>query len=303
MLDVCLLGTAGMMPLPHRWLTSLMLRYNGSSLLIDCGEGTQIAIKEAGLTFKPIDILCITHFHADHISGLPGLLLTMGNAERTEPLTIIGPKGLTRVVNALRTIAPELPFEIQCVELTEPDERIELNGYQIHAFRVKHNVVCYGYSVEISRAGKFSVERAKEQNVPMKLWSRLQKGETIEQDGITYTPQMVLGPQRKGLKVTYCTDSRPTDAIVDAATEADLFICEGMYAEKEKLAKAKQYKHMTFYEAADMAKKANVQELWLTHFSPSLVRAEDYMPQVRSIFEPAYLGKDGKSVELVFKEG
>lgn len=303
MLDVCLLGTAGMMPLPHRWLTSLMLRYNGSSLLIDCGEGTQIAIKEAGLTFKPIDILCITHFHADHISGLPGLLLTMGNAERTEPLTIIGPKGLTRVVNALRTIAPELPFEIQCVELTEPDERIELNGYQIHAFRVKHNVVCYGYSVEISRAGKFSVERAKEQNVPMKLWSRLQKGETIEQDGITYTPRMVLGPQRKGLKVTYCTDSRPTDAIVDAATEADLFICEGMYAEKEKLAKAKQYKHMTFYEAADMAKKANVQELWLTHFSPSLVRAEDYMPQVRSIFEPAYLGKDGKSVELVFKEG
>ena len=303
MLDVCLLGTAGMMPLPHRWLTSLMLRYNGSSLLIDCGEGTQIAIKEAGLTFKPIDILCITHFHADHISGLPGLLLTMGNAERTEPLTIIGPKGLTRVVNALRTIAPELPFEIQCVELTEPDERIELNGYQIHAFRVKHNVVCYGYSVEISRAGKFSVERTKEQNVPMKLWSRLQKGETIEQDGITYTPRMVLGPQRKGLKVTYCTDSRPTDAIVDAATEADLFICEGMYAEKEKLAKAKQYKHMTFYEAADMAKKANVQELWLTHFSPSLVRAEDYMPQVRSIFEPAYLGKDGKSVELVFKEG
>ena len=303
MLDVCLLGTAGMMPLPHRWLTSLMLRYNGSSLLIDCGEGTQIAIKEAGLTFKPSDILCITHFHADHISGLPGLLLTMGNAERTEPLTIIGPKGLTRVVNALRTIAPELPFEIQCVELTEPDERIELNGYQIHAFRVKHNVVCYGYSVEISRAGKFSVERAKEQNVPMKLWSRLQKGETIEQGGITYTPQMVLGPQRKGLKVTYCTDSRPTDAIVDAATEADLFICEGMYAEKEKLAKAKQYKHMTFYEAADMAKKANVQELWLTHFSPSLVRAEDYMPQVRSIFEPAYLGKDGKSVELVFKEG
>ena len=137
----------------------------------------------------------------------------------------------------------------------------------------------------------------------MKLWSRLQKGETIEQGGITYTPQMVLGPQRKGLKVTYCTDSRPTDAIVDAATEADLFICEGMYAEKEKLAKAKQYKHMTFYEAADMAKKANVQELWLTHFSPSLVRAEDYMPQVRSIFEPAYLGKDGKSVELVFKEG
>jgi len=303
MLDVCLLGTGGMMPLPRRWLTAALMRYNGSSLLIDCGEGTQIAMKESGWSFKPIDVICFTHYHADHISGLPGLLLTMGNAERTEPLIMIGPKGLERVVNALRTIAPELPFEMKFIEVTEPETDIELNGYHIHAFKVNHNITCYGYSVEIKRAGRFDVERAKSNGIPQRMWSRLQKGEIMTaEDGTVYTPDMVLGPSRKGIKVTYCTDSRPTEGIVQAATGSDLFICEGMYAEKDKLVKAKQYKHMTFYEAADMAKRAGVQEMWLTHFSPSLVHPEEYMAEVRSIFPQSYLGKDGKTVELMFDE-
>ena len=300
MLDVCLLGTGGMMPLPYRWLTSLMVRYNGSSLLIDCGEGTQIAIKEKGWSFKPIDVICFTHYHGDHISGLPGLLLTMGNADRTEPLTLIGPKGLERVVNALRVIAPELPFSIKCIEIREPEETFEMNGYRVKAFRVNHNVPCYGYTMEVDRAGKFDVERAKAAEIPQKYWGILQRGETLEHEGRVLTPDMVLGPARKGLKLTYCTDTRPTESIKNNAQEADLFICEGMYGEKDKQKKAREYKHMTFYEAAELAREAKVKELWLTHYSPSLTRPEEYMNDVREIFPAAVAAKDGRSMELVF---
>ena len=302
MLDVCLLGTGGMMPLPYRWLTSLLTRYNGSSLLIDCGEGTQVAMKKSGFSAKPIDVMCFTHYHADHISGLPGMLLTMGNAERVEPLTMIGPKGLERVVEALRTIAPELPFEIRYIEIDGPEMTIELNGYVIHAFRVNHNVVCYGYTLEIKRAGLFNVEAAKQLPIPKNYWGRLQHGETVAYEGCTYTPDMVMGEPRKGIKLTYCTDTRPTQSLVEAAKGSDLLICEGMYAEPEKLAKAKQYKHMTFYEAARVAKDAEVGQLWLTHFSPSLIHPENYMDAVRKIYKEASLGKDGRFVELDFQE-
>lgn len=303
MLDVCLLGTGGMMPLPYRWLTSLMLRYNGQSILIDCGEGTQVAMKEKGWSPKPIDIICFTHYHADHISGLPGMLLTMGNAERTEPLLLIGPKGLTRVVSALRVIAPELPFEIECIEIEENEQTFEFNGFYIDAFKVQHNVTCYGYNVRVPRSGKFSVEKAKENNIPMPYWSRLQKGETISEGDKIFTPDMVLGDARKGLKVTYCTDTRPVPSIVKNAEGADLFICEGMYGEEDKLSKAKEHKHMMFSEAATLAKEAGVKELWLTHYSPALVRADEFIPATRTIFANTYPGKDGKSVDLLFEEG
>ena len=290
------------MPLPYRWLTSMMARCRGSNLLIDCGEGTQIALKEKGWSPKPIDAICFTHYHADHISGLPGLLLTMGNAERTEPLTLIGPRGLSRVVGALCTIAPELPFKLQFVELGENRETIELDPYVIRAFRVNHNVVCYGYSIEIPRSGRFDVERAKTQEIPQKFWSRLQKGETIEFEGRALTPDMVLGPARRGLKVTYCTDTRPLPVIAEYAQGSDLFICEGMYGEKEKASKAKEYKHMTFYEAAALAKEAQPRQMWLTHYSPSLTRPEDYMDEVRKIFPRAKAARDGWTMELEFDE-
>ncbi len=300
MLEVCLLGTGGMMPLPNRWLTALMTRLNGSSLLIDCGEGTQVAIREKGWSFHDIDVICFTHYHGDHISGLPGLLLSMGNAERKEPVTLIGPKGLERVVGALRTIAPELPFSLEFHELTDAEETIFTHGYEIEAYKVNHNVLCYGYSLVVRRGGRFFPERAAENNVPQKYWNRLQKGETIEEDGVCFTPDMVLGPPRKGIRLAYTTDTRPTKSIVAHATEADLFICEGMYGEDDKMNKALEHKHMTFYEAAKLAKEANAKELWLTHYSPSLIRPEEFIPKTRKIFPAAYAAKDGRTTVLEF---
>lgn len=304
MLDVCLLGTGGMMPLPYRWLTSLMLRYNGSNVLIDCGEGTQVAMKEKGWSPNPIDVICFTHYHADHISGLPGLLLSLGNSERTSPVTMIGPKGLTRVVNALRVIAPELPFDIQFLEIEGNEQVFDFGDYSIEAFKVNHNVTCYGYRYSIPRSGRFDAQKAKEIGIPLQFWSRLQKGETITSEGVTFTPDMVMGPPRRGLSVTYCTDSRPTPVISKMASGADLFICEGMYGEEGMEEKAKEHRHMTFYEAAKLAKDAEVEpkEMWLTHYSPSLMYPKDYEKNVRKIFANTIVAKDGRSAELRFDE-
>lgn len=288
--------------MPGRYLTALMTRYNGSSMLIDCGEATQMAIKEKGWSFNPIDIICFTHYHADHISGLPGLLLTIGNSDRKQPLTLIGPKGLTRVVSALRIIAPELPYELKFIELSEAREHISINGYEIDAFKVSHAVPCYGYSINIPRIGKFDADKARQQGIPKNVWNKLQHGNEVVVDGCTYTPDMVVGKPRKGLKVTYCTDTRPVASISENAAGSDLFICEGMYGEDDKEDKAKENKHMTFKEAAYLAKEAGVREMWLTHFSPSLVRPADYVGSIRGIFENVSVGTDGKSVKLVFEE-
>lgn len=311
MIDVCLLGTGGMMPLPYRWLTSLLVRYNGTSILLDCGEGTQIALKKKGWSPNPIGVILITHFHADHIAGLPGMLLSMGNSERTDPVLIVGPRGLTHVVESMRVIAPELPFVVHCKELSEDIETFDLPGekdFHITAFRVNHRVPCYGYSFTLDRAGRFDAEAAKAQNIPISYWSRLQKGETIEEQeedgmqGRIYTPDLVMGPARKGLKITYSTDTRPCPNILTYAKDADLFVCEGMYGGDDKIGKAKEKKHMTMMEAARIAAKAQPKEMWLTHYSPSEMRPQEYLNDVRKIFPNTIMTRDGRSVTLNFEE-
>lgn len=301
MLDVALLGTGGMMPLPNRFLTSLMLRLNGKYMLIDCGEGTQVSIKMLGWGFKNIDVICLTHYHADHVTGLTGLLLTIGNSGRTEPLNIIGPKGLYKMLEGMRFVCPELPFEINAIEIEEKDASLQIGEFNIKTIKVDHRVTCYAYSLEVKRAGKFDVNKAKENDVPKEIWGKLQKENVVEYNGKLYSSDMVLGEERKGIKLTYCTDSRPVAELVPFAEGSDLFICEGLYAEEEKLEKAKDKKHMIFCEAADLGKRAGVKEMWLTHYSPALAEPFAFEEYAKGLFENLKLGEDRMNTTLRFE--
>jgi ribonuclease Z len=306
MLDVSLLGTGGMMPLPNRFLTSLLLRYNGRLLMVDCGEGTQITLKLLGWAYKNLDVICFTHFHADHIAGLPGLLLTVGNSGREDTLTLVGPQGLSQVARCLCVIARDLPFDIDVIEL--PYERhfapdpVTIGEYNISSHPLDHRVPCFAYSFLFPRAGRFDPERAKAADIPLKMWNRLQKGETITQDGKTFTPGMVLGPDRMPIKLSYCTDTRPVKGLAGFVKDSDLFICEGLYGEPDKHSTAAKHKHMTFQEAAKIAKEGAVKELWLTHFSPAMPTPEAYIGNARAIFPNSRAGKDRMTTVLEFAD-
>lgn len=300
MLDVCLLGTGGTVPLPRRFLTSLLLRSGGSSLLVDCGEGTQVAMRRKGRPCKPVDFICLTHYHCDHVAGLPGLLLTMGNSDRADPVTLVGPEGLGRVVGALLSVAPALPFELSFRELSGAVEELSLGGYRVRAFGLDHGVPCYGYAVCVDRAGRFDPGRAGERCIPVGAWGRLQRGEAVAQDGELFTPDMVMGPPRRGLKVVYATDTRPTERLAAEARGCDLCVLEGMHGDPGRAGRARERGHMTMQEACRVAKQAGAAELWLTHFSPAVGDPAEYAEELREIFPGTVIDEDGPSRELSF---
>ncbi|MPQ44005.1 ribonuclease Z [Clostridium tarantellae] len=312
MLDISLLGTGGGMPMPNRYLSATLMSYKGRKILIDCGEGTQVSMRLLGWGFKTIDIICITHTHGDHIIGLPGLLGTIGNSGRVEPLTIIGPKGIKDVIDGLRTVVPVLPYEINVIEnplkpimikSTKESFKIEDNGDIIlSTIELDHGMPCIGYNFYIKRTAKFNMEKAIENNVPKKLWGMLQKQEEVTVDGKIYYSYMVLGEERKGLKVSYITDSRPVEGLEEFIKDSNLFICEGTYGDDSDIEKAIKNKHMTFREAATLAKKGNVHKLLLTHFSSAMNEPESYKNNALEVFANTIIGEDRLVLNLKFED-
>lgn len=302
MIDVCLLGCGGMMPLPRRFLTSLLLRHEGRSILVDCGESTQVALHLSGFSAKSIDHILITHFHGDHVSGLPGLLLTIANHQREEPLHIWGGEGLGRIVNGLMVICEKLPYELIIHELPFKEKSTFMLGeIAVSTLPVKHRVPCLAYNFSLARKGKFDLARAEEKAIPKKFWSRLQNGETIHDGEVIWQPEDVLGKARKGLKLTYATDCRPSTQMEDFARGSDLFIAEGLYGAIEKEKSAREKGHMTYREAATVAKNAEVKALWLTHFSPALLNPSEDLPIAKAIFDAVEVGHNLKQTTLYFE--
>jgi ribonuclease Z len=294
-LDVALVGTGGTMPLPNRWLASVLVRYGRHLVLFDCGEGTQISLRQLGWGLKDIDLILISHVHGDHVTGLPGLLLTQANSGRTEPVQIVGPAGLAAVVAGLMAVAPHLPFEVCCREM-DSGGAVELDDLTATCVAAEHHVPCLAYRLDVPRGRRFLPERAIALGVPVQDWSRLQRGEAVG----TVDPSEVLGPPRRGLSVGLVTDTRPTDAIAQLVGQVDLLVCEATFGADEDQPRAVERTHMTFREAAQLARQAQVKQLVLTHFSPSVVDPESFVANARDVFSETIAGRDHLAVSLRF---
>ena len=308
MIDFTLLGAAALLPLPERALTAGFLRYQGVSVLMDCGEGTQTAARRAGVNGIGVDVIALTHYHGDHIFGLPGLLQTMLSMGRTEPLWILGPEGLERELRPILTLAGPLPFEVKLREMGK-GEGLSLD--QLHplwpsearltAIPTRHRVPSRAYVFSVRRAGRFLPEKAEALGLPKPLWGRLQKGERVLLDGREILPEAVTGPERRGLKLVFTGDTSPCPALTEGAEDADLLVSEATYGDDQDEGLARERGHMTFAQAGRLARDAGVRRLWLCHFSQKLKDPEDYLPAAQQFFPDALCGTDGMSISLRFE--
>ncbi len=310
MLDVCLLGCGGTQPLPGRRLSSALVRYRGRLALVDCGEGTQVAMRERAWGLRNLDAIFLTHMHGDHVLGLPGLLLTLAftGKEENERLVICGPEPMIDVVSSLMVVAPRLPFPVDLVVLAggEHFELDGLTGLTIDCCAVQHDVPCLAYSFSLARAPRFDRERAEALSVPKADWRTLQGGKEVRVNGRLVGPTAVLGPPRHGLRVVMATDLRPDSAItsfIHAGGEgADLLIADAMYPTEADAPKRWKLRHMTFAEVAMLARDGNARLLWLTHFGPALADPEAQLHHATEIFSRTVAGYDGLTSTLAFAE-
>lgn len=304
--EVFVLGTSGMMPLPNRFLTSAMVRRDGELFLFDCGEGTQVSLKMLNLKWKKIHSIFISHMHADHVTGLPGMLMLSSQVDRDDPLTIYGPQKLKEYIDANRRILDMyINYEI-VVKVVEPGVILDLPEFTVSAFELNHTKPCMGYVMqEKDRPGEFHPEVAKELGIPQgKLWGQLQKGFPVTlEDGTVIESSQVMGPHRKGRKFSYVTDSLYLPSIAEHVKDSDLFLCEGMFAsDMEETAREK--KHMTVTQAATIARDAQVKQLGLFHYSPRYTDRElrYLVKDAKAVFSETFLAKDRMSFEIPLKD-
>ena len=307
MLTITLLGTAATMPLPDRALTTAVAECVGHSLLFDCGEGTQAAARRAGVNLMKLDAICLTHYHGDHIFGLPGLLQTLGCQGRTKPLVLYGPAGMAQVWPALRALTGPLPYPIRAEAVDTAPIALSAFGWPEGAvltpIPTRHRVPSRGYRLTLARAGRFQPEKARALGVPVADWKRLQHGESIRAGERVVAPAEVLGPPRRGLTVVYATDTRPCPAVLEAARGADLLCMDSTYADDTDLPKAKLYGHATCRETGALAAEAKVRRLWLTHYSAAVTDPAPGLAAARTQYPEAAAGYDGLQLELEFDEG
>ncbi|MBR3314785.1 MAG: ribonuclease Z [Atopobiaceae bacterium] len=308
MIDVTLIGTASLVPLPHRALTAALLTCGGRSILFDCGEGTQSAARAAGVSLMKVDVIALTHYHGDHIFGMPGLLQTMCSMGRTDTLYLTGPAGLAEELAPILQLVGWTSYPIELVELLGEGLRLEelVAGWPheavLSAFATEHRVSSQGYVFELARAGKFDPRRARELDVPTRQWGLLQKGQSVQVGDVTVQPRQVLGPPRKGLKFVFSGDTMACDALVEAAAGADLLVCEATYGENEQAELAIDHGHMNFAQAAQVAASAGARELWLAHYSQMIEDPDSCLHNATDIFANTVCGRDGLSATLKFQK-